>query len=102
MERKMWEMIERMVSDRLWIYTGIAGSIFGALFLAYMRDTRIGLWVYSKWDNLLDYIRDKFGWTWFDQPEDAWKKVSPKIAKKIEELEKRLKIVESRWIDDGR
>ena len=36
------------------------------------------------------------------RPEDAWKKVSPKIAKKIEELEKRLKIVESRWIDDGR
>jgi len=87
-------MIERMVSDRLWIYTGIAGSIFGALFLAYMRDTRIGLWVYSKWDNLLDYIRDKFGWTWFDQPEDAWRKISPRIAKKIDELEDRIKKLE--------
>ena len=94
MERKMWEMIERMVSDRLWIYTGIAGSIFGALFLAYMRDTRIGLWVYSKWDNLLDYIRDKFGWTLFDQPEDAWRKISPRIAKKIDELENRIKKLE--------
>ena len=94
MERKMWEMIERMVSDRLWIYTGIAGSIFGALFLAYMRDTRIGLWVYSKWDNLLDYIRDKFGWTWFDQPEDDWRKISPRIAKKIDELENRIKKLE--------
>ena len=90
----MWEMIERMVSDRLWIYTGIAGSIFGALFLAYMRDTRIGLWVYSKWYNLLDYIRDKFGWTWFDQPEDAWRKISPRIAKKIDELENRIKKLE--------
>ena len=29
----MWEMIERMASDRLWIYTGIAGSLFGAAFL---------------------------------------------------------------------
>ena len=94
MERKMWEMIERMVSDRLWIYTAIAGSIFGALFLAYMKDTRIGLWVYSKWDNLLDYIRDKFGWTWFDQPEDAWRKISPRIAKKIDELEDRIKKLE--------
>ena len=90
----MWEMIERMVSDRLWIYTAIAGSIFGALFIAYMRDTRIGLWVYSKWDNLLDYIRDKFGWTWFDQPEDAWRKISPRIAKKIDELEDRIKKLE--------
>ena len=90
----MWEMIERMVSDRLWIYTGIAGSIFGALFLTYMRDTRIGLWIYSNWDSLLDYIRDKFGWTWFDQPEDAWRKISPRIAKKIDELEKRIKKLE--------
>ena len=23
----IWEMIERMASDRLWIYTAIAGSI---------------------------------------------------------------------------
>ncbi len=92
----MWEMIERMVSDRLWIYTGIAGSIFGALFLAYMRDTRIGLWVYAKWDMCLDFIRDKFGWTWFDQPEDAWRKISPRIAKKIDELEQRLHKLESK------
>ena len=49
----MWEMIEEMASDRLWIYTGIVGSIFGALFIAYMRDTRIGLWIYGKWDFLL-------------------------------------------------
>jgi len=92
----MWEMIERMVSDRLWIYTAIAGSIFGALFLAYMRDTRIGLWVYAKWDMCLDFIRDKFGWTWFDQPEDAWRKISPRIAKKIDELEQRLHKLESK------
>ena len=30
----MWEMIERMSNDRLWIYTGIVGSLFGAAFLA--------------------------------------------------------------------
>ena len=28
----MWEMIERMAADRLWIYTAIAGSVFGAIF----------------------------------------------------------------------
>ena len=36
----MWEMIttmiERMATDRLWIYTGIAGSIFGAIFVAWI------------------------------------------------------------------
>ena len=34
------EMIERMASDRLWIYTGIVGSLFGAAFLAYFQGTR--------------------------------------------------------------
>ena len=88
------EVFERMVSDRLWIYTSIVGSVFGALFLMYMRGTRIGLWVYSKWDGLLDFIRDRLGWSWFDQPDDAWRKLSPKIAKKIDELEVRIQELE--------
>lgn len=90
----MWEMIERMATDRLWIYTAIMGSIFGALFIAYMRDTRIALWVYGKWDYLLDSIRDKLGWTWLNQDLDAWKKVNPNIARKIDELETRIRVIE--------
>lgn len=85
-----------MASDRLWIYTAIAGSIFGALFIAYMRDTRIALWVFGKWDTLLDSIRDRYGWTWFNQDLDAWKKVNPNIARKIDELEIRIKHLESK------
>lgn len=92
----MIEMIERMASDRLWIYTAIAGSIFGALFIAYMRDTRIALWVFGKWDTLLDSIRDRYGWTWFNQDPDAWKKVNPNIARKIDELEIRIKHLETK------
>ena len=92
----MIEMIERMASDRLWIYTAIAGSIFGALFIAYMRDTRIALWVFGKWDTLLDSIRDRYGWTWFNQDPDAWKKVNPNIARKINELEVRIKHLEAK------
>ena len=38
----MWEMIERMTTDRLWIYTGIVGALFGAAFLAYFRSTHGG------------------------------------------------------------
>lgn len=90
----MWEMIERMAGDRLWIYTGIMGSIFGALFLAYMKDTRIGLWVYNKWDRAIDFLRDRYGWTWLNQDPDAWKKANPSIAKKIDELETRIKKLE--------
>ena len=87
-------MIERMAGDRLWIYTAIAGSIFSALFIAYMRDTRIALWLFGKWDWLLDSIRDRYGWTWFNQDPDAWRQVNPNIARKIDELESRLKEIE--------
>ena len=52
----MWEMIERMVADRLWIYTAIVGSLFGLAFSTYFKSTRIGLWLYSKFDMILDYL----------------------------------------------
>ena len=79
-----------MFEDTLWIYTSIAGAMLGAACLFYIKDTRIGLWGYSKIDATVDYFRDKYGWTWLNQDEDAWKKVNPKIAAKIEELEERL------------
>ena len=90
----MLEMIERMISDRLWIYTAIAGSLFGAAFLAYFKDTRVGLWCYAKFDIILDYLVERWGWTWFKQPEDAWRKKYPHVTKKIDELERRLHKVE--------
>ena len=55
----MWEMIERMATDRLWIYTAIAGSLFGAAFLAWFQGTRIGLWAYRIFDNSLKYLVDR-------------------------------------------
>lgn len=92
----MWEMIERMADDRLWIYTAIAGSIFGALFIAYMRDTRIALWAFGKWDWLIDSLRDRYGWTWLNQDPDAWKTINPSIAKKIDEIDARLTKIEGK------
>ena len=52
----MWDMITSMATDRLWIYTGIAGSLFGAAFLFYIKDTRAGLWCYSKFDKSIDFL----------------------------------------------
>jgi hypothetical protein len=80
--------------DYLWVYTSIAGALLGAACLAYVRETKIGLWGYSQFDKILDYLRDKYGLTWFDQPEDAWRKLSPKIAAKIDEREERINKLE--------
>lgn len=88
------ELISRMFEDTLWIYTAIAGSVLGAIALAYLKETRVGIWFYSKVDYYLDILVERYGWTWLEQPEDAWRKKYPKITKKIDELEKRIKELE--------
>ena len=88
--QKAIEKEKMMFENTLWIYTSIAGAMFGAVCLFYVRDTRVGLWGYSQFDKVADKLRDRFGWTWLDQDPNAWKKVNPKIAAKIGELEERL------------
>lgn len=83
-------MLERLFSDTLWIYTSIAGALLGAAFLAYFKETKAGLWSYAKLDQFLDYLVERWGLTWLEQPEDAWRKKYPKITKKIDAIEARL------------
>lgn len=90
----MWEMIERMASDRLWIYTGIAGSLFGAAFLFWFKDTRMAIWAVGKFDASCECLVNKWGWTWLQEPKDLWRKRYPRITSKIDELEKRIKKLE--------
>lgn len=90
----MLEMIERLASDRLWLYTSIIGSLVGAVSLAYLSTTRIGLWGYSKFDASVDYLVAKWGLKWLEQPEDAWRKRYPKITEKIDDLQMRIEKIE--------
>ena len=83
-------MLSRMFDDTLWIYTAIAGSIVGAIALAYLKDTRAGIWFYGKVDQTLDFLVERYGWTWLEQPTDAWRKKYPYVTKKIDELEARI------------
>lgn len=89
-------MITQMTGDRLWIYTAIAGSIIGLAFSTWFSTTRMALWLYAKFDNAMDFLVERWGWTWLEQPEDAWRKKYPKITKKIDDIEKRLDAVESK------
>ena len=96
----MWEYITTMISamftDRLWMWTAIAGAIFGAMFIAYMRNTRIAVWVYGKWDATIDFFRDRYGWTWLNQDLGAWRKVHPQLTKEIEDIKSRLDKLENK------
>lgn len=87
-------MIDRMFEDTLWIWTAIGGSIAGAIALAYLKETRIGIWFYGKVDNTMDWLVERYGWTWLEQPEDAWRKKYPKITQKIDDIERRLQKLE--------
>ena len=91
---QIYEMIGRMATDRLWIYTALVGSLFGLAFSTYFKGTRIGIWLYSKFDAILDFLVERWGWTWFEQPKDAWRKKYPYVTKKIDELEKRIEKLE--------
>ncbi len=90
-------MLERLFADTLWIYTSIAGAVLGAAFLAYFKETKAGLWSYAKLDLCLDYLIERWGLTWLEQPEDAWRKKYPKITKKIDAIESRLDDLEKKY-----
>ena len=84
------DLISQLLDDTLWIYTSIAGALLGAAFLAYFKGTRAGLWCYANSDLFLDYLVERWGLTWFEQPTDAWRKKYPFVTKKIDELEARI------------
>lgn len=92
----MLDTISMMLSDRLWIYTAIAGSLLGAAFLAWFRGTKAGLWCYSKFDQLLDYLVQRWNWTWLAEDPEAWRKRYPKVTAKIDDLEARLAKLENK------
>ena len=83
-------MITDMATNRLWIYTAIFGSIFGAAFLFWFKDTKMATWGVSKFDGILEYLVKRWGWTWLQNDPDACRKRYPRITKKIDELEDRL------------
>ena len=90
------DLISKLFSDTLWIYTSIAGALLGAAFLAWFRNTHTALWLMSLFDRTLDSLIDRFGWDWLQDDPEAWRKRYPKVTKKIDELEDRIKELEKK------
>jgi hypothetical protein len=90
------DTLVRMFGDTLWIYTAIGGSIIGAAFLAWFRNTKAALYLMGKFDNALDYLVDRFGWDWLQDDPEAWRKRYPRVTKKIDDLESRIKELEGK------
>jgi hypothetical protein len=90
------EIIARMLGDTLWIYTAIAGSLLGAAFLFWFRDTKMAIWAVGKFDATLEYLVNRWGWTWLQNEPNVWRKKYPHVTKKIDELERRIEELEKR------
>lgn len=89
------DILERLTDDTLWIYTAILGSITGAAFLFWFKDTRMAQWGVAKFDAFLEMLATRWGWTWLQTDPELWKKKYPKIVAKIEELEERINFLET-------
>lgn len=90
------ELLSRLLGDTLWIYTSVIGAVLGAAFLAWFRNTHAALWMMSIFDRTLDNLIDRFGWNWLQDDPQAWRKRYPKVTKKIDELEARIKELEKK------
>ena len=89
------DILERLFDDTLWIYTAILGSIGGAAFLFWFKDTRAAQWGVAKFDLLLETLAVRWGWTWLQTDPDLWRKKYPKVVSKIDSLETRITFLES-------
>ena len=90
----MIDIIERMATERLWIYTALVGSLFGLAFSTYFKGTRAGMWLYGKFDTIINFLVERWGWTWFKKDPNAWRKVHQELTKHFDEMEARLDNIE--------
>jgi hypothetical protein len=75
------------------IISSIAGSILGNAADSWFADTKLGIWVYDKVDDVSTWASKKLGLKVL-QDENNWKKKYPNVTKKLDELEARINKLE--------
>ena len=84
------------------IISNIAGAILGNAADSWFADTKLGIWVYKKVDNVSTWASKKLGLKVL-QDENNWRKKYPNVSKKLDKLEARLeKLEDSHPEDDGK
>ena len=81
----------------MWFFliSSIASSIIGNAADSWFADTKLGKWFYRKVDNVASWASKKLGLRVL-QDETNWKTKYPNVAKKIDDLEDRIKKLEER------
>ena len=89
----------------IWVVSNIAGSLLGAASATWIKDTKLGVWGYSKFEDIADWAQERYGIDILDKEDIAWRTQYPNIAKKIDALEQRLhkmEEIEKRHKGDGK
>ena len=76
-----------------WLISSIAGAILGNAADSWFADTKLGVWVYKKVDDVATWASNKLGLKVL-KDENNWRVKYPNVAKKIEELEARISNIE--------
>ena len=87
-----------------WIISAIAGSILGNAVDSWFSETKLGIWFYGKVADISDWTAKKLKLQTLSR-EEAWKKKYPNVAKKVDDLEHRIKNLEQINLfkmDDGK
>jgi len=77
-----------------WLISSISGSILGGAANSWILDTKIGVWFYEKVDDISTWSAKKLNIKILSE-EEAWRKKYPNIAKKLDDLDKRIKEFEN-------
>lgn len=77
-----------------WIISNIIGSLLGAASAAYIKDTKVGKWVYAKVAQFGNWMNAKYDIDIFDKEQLSWKRKYPVTSAKLEDLEKRVRELE--------
>ena len=88
-----------------WVVSNIAGSLLGAASARWIKDTKVGIWGYKKFEDIANWAQERYGIDILDKEDIAWRTQYPNIAKKIDDLEKRLhkmEELEKRHNGDGK
>ena len=79
----------------MWFFliSSIACSIIGRAADTWFADTKLGRWFYKKVDDVASWASKKLGLKIL-QNETDWRNKYPNVAKKIDDLEARIKQLE--------
>jgi hypothetical protein len=80
----------------LWAAKAIASALLGTASATYIKNTKLGRWLYGKFEMIANYIKDRWGIDMLDSAEAKWQTRYPKLIEKINQLELRIKKLEGK------